>query len=206
MLYWADPQEVISFLNTGEIDENDFDQIYPEIVNQEQLRKSEDDQKGLSYGVMREQMLMTQLDKEIARSERYKTSLSALGFTLVKVKAKQNLPQNQIKTRVILDALLRKLVKIFRTPDIIGEMGKNNFIVLLPMTDQGQANLALRRAMKILHLSPLKINKIAFEIKVAGVVADMNFIDTINAKLLVEHLTSQIKDMAMRISNLHANS
>ena len=151
-------------------------------------------------------MLMTQLDKEIARSERYKTSLSALGFTLVKVKAKQNLPQNQIKTRVILDALLRKLVKIFRTPDIIGEMGKNNFIVLLPMTDQGQANLALRRAMKILHLSPLKINKIAFEIKVAGVVADMNFIDTINAKLLVEHLTSQIKDMAMRISNLHANS
>ena len=60
--------------------------------------------------------------------------------------------------------------------------------------------------MKILNLEPLKINGAAYEIKVAGVVADSIFNDTINAELLVDRLTAQLKDMAVRIGNLHANS
>ena len=161
-------------VESEEIDENDFGQIYPEIVKQEQLRKSENEQKGLSAGIMRDQMLMTYVDKEIARAKRYGTTLSALGFTLVKAKAKTNSQPGQIKTQDVVDALLHKLAEIFRTPDIIGELRKNHFIVLLPMTHQGQAKVALHRAMKILHLKPIEVDGIALEIKVAGVVGDID--------------------------------
>ncbi|MGD9162410.1 MAG: hypothetical protein PVG39_28640, partial [Desulfobacteraceae bacterium] len=193
-------------VSSGEIDENDFNQIYPEIVKQEQLRRSANEKKGTPVGIMREKMLMTYVDKEISRAKRFKTSLSILGFTLVKAKAKNVSQAKQIKTQDVMDTLLTKFVEIFRTPDIIGEVRKNNFIVLLPMTDRGRANLALRRTMKILHLSPLDVGGVDIEIKVAGVVADIDLMDITNAGSLVDHLTSQLKDMATRIANLHAYS
>lgn len=193
-------------VKSGEIDENDFDQIYPEIAKQEQLQKSSSEQKGLYSGVMKEQTLMTYLDKEIARSKRYKTPIAALGFTLVKLRAKANSKQNKISKRAVFDTLLHKLVEIFRDPDIIGEIQKNYFMVLLPMTHQGDAKLALRRAMKILHLNPLDVGGVALEIKVAGVVAEFEMNETANAEGLVDCLKMQIKDMATRIGNLHAYS
>ena len=189
-----------------EIDENDFDQIYPEIVKQEQLRKSENDQIALSSEIMRDQMLMKYIDKEIARAQRYETPISALGFTLVKAKAKSKSQPGQVKTKDVVNALLHKLAEIFRTPDIVGELRKNNFVVLLPMTHVGQAKVALRRAMKILHLKPIDVCGIALEIKVAGVVVDIDLKDKINAESLVENLSVQLTDMATRIGNLHAYS
>jgi hypothetical protein len=193
-------------VESEEIDENDFDQIYPEIVKQEQLRKSENDEKALSAGVMRDQMLMTFVDKEIARAKRYGSTLSALGFTLVKAKAKNKSEPGQIKTQDVIDALLRKLAEVFRTPDIVGELRKNHFIVLLPMTHRGQAKVALDRAMKIFHLKPINIDGIALEIKVAGVVANIDLKDVANAASLADHLSAQLTDMATRIGNLHAYS
>jgi len=193
-------------VESEEIDENDFDQIYPEIVKQEQLRKSENNAKALSAGVMRDQMLMTFVDKEIARAKRYGTSLSALGFTLVQAKAKNKSQPGKIKTQDVIDALLRKLPEVFRTPDIVGELRKNHFIVLLPMTHRGQAKVALDRAMKIFNLNPIDVDGIALEIKVAGVVADIDLKDAANASSLGDHLSAQLTDMATRIGNIHAYS
>jgi hypothetical protein len=193
-------------VESEEIDENDFDEIYPEMVKQEQLRKSENDRKALSTGIMRDQMLMAFVDKEIARAKRYGTTLSALGFTVVKAKAKTKSQPGQIRTRDVIDALLNQLVEIFRTPDIVGELRKNHFIVLLPMTHRGQAKVALDRAMKIFHLKPIDVDGIALEIKVAGVVADIDLKDAAKASSLADQLSAQLTDMATRIGNLHANS
>jgi GGDEF domain-containing protein len=205
-----DLEEILKIIRkkveSEEIDENDFDQIYPEIVKQEQLRKSENDQNALSSEIMRDQMLMSFIDKEIARAQRYETPISALGFTLVKAKAISNSQSGQVRNKDVVNALLQKLAEIFRTPDIVGELRKNNFVVLLPMTHRGQAKVALRRAMKTLHLKPIDVCGIALEIKVAGVVADIDLKDKIDAESLVENLSVQLTDMATRIGNLHAYS
>jgi len=149
---------------------------------------------------------MTYIDKEIARAKRYGTHLSALGFTLVKAKAKTNSQKGQIKIWDMNDALLLKLAKVFRAPDIVGELRKNNFIVLLPMTHRGKAKVALRRAMKILHSEPIDIDGIAIEINVAGVVVDIDLKDAANASALVDQLSAQLLEMATRLGNLHAYS
>ena len=205
-----DLEEILKIIRkkveSEEIDENDFDQIYPEIVKQEQLRKSENDQMALSSEIMRDQMLMKYIDKEIARAQRYETPISALGFTLVKAKAKSKSQPGQVKTKDVVNALLHKLAEIFRTPDIVGELRKNNFVVLLPMTHLGQAKVALRRAMKILHLKPIDVCGIALEINVAGVVVNIDLKEKINAESLVENLSAQLTDMATRIGNLHSYS
>ena len=193
-------------VESHEIDENDFDQIYPEIVKQDQLRKSEYDRKRLSSGIIKDQMLMTVVDKEIARAIRYETPLSALGFTLVKAKAKKRLQPVKIKIQDVIDVLLHKLTDIFRTPDIMGEIRKNQFIVILPMTHRGKADAALSRAMKILHLNPIDVDGTALEIKVAGVVADIDLREDGSASSLIKHLSLKLTEMATRIGNLHAYS
>jgi hypothetical protein len=193
-------------VESQKLDENDFDQIYSEIVKQDQLQKSENEKRGLSSGIMRDQMLMTFVDKEIARAKRYETPLSALGFTLVKARVKTNSQTGQIRNQDVINALLDQLAEIFRNSDIIGEFRKNQLIVLLPMTHRGKARVALRRAMKILHLNPIDFYGITLEIKAAGVVADIDLRDAANASSLVDHLSAQLTEMATRIGNLHAYS
>jgi hypothetical protein len=60
--------------------------------------------------------------------------------------------------------------------------------------------------MKILHLEPIEVDGIALEIKVAGVVVDIDFKEAVSAASLADHLSSQLTDMATRIGNLHAYS
>ena len=193
-------------MESMEIDENDFSQIYKEIVHQEQLRKSEQDKKGMPAEIMHTQELMILIDKEIARVKRYNLPFSALGFTLVKAKAKDKSQLVQINNQDIIDALLCKLAEIFRESDIVGELAKNQLIALLPMTDRGEAKLALRRSMKALHLKPVDVHGAPIEIKVAGVAVDFDFEETTSASVFAEELLTQLKDMATRIRNIHAYS
>jgi hypothetical protein len=151
-------------------------------------------------------MLKTVVNKEIARAKRYEIPLSALGFTLVKAKIHKSPRSVKINNQDVIDVLLHKLTEIFRTSDIMGEIGKNQFIVILPMTHRGKANVALNRAMKILHLNSIDVDGVALEIKVAGVVADIDLRDTDSASSLIKHLSSQLTEMATRIGNLHAYS
>ena len=112
-------------MDSHEIDENDFGQIYAEITKQDQLRESELGRKGLLAGIMRPQGLMTFFDKEVARSKRYGTPFSALGFSLVKAKAKKTPKSAAITNRAAVEALLNKLAEIFRESDVVGELKKN---------------------------------------------------------------------------------
>jgi hypothetical protein len=197
---------VRSKVETHEIDENDFGQIYSEISKQEQLRKSKRDKEGFSSGIMRSQGLMIFLSKEIAKAKRYGTPLSALGFSLVKAKAKNAQESGVIKNYDLIDAVLQRLAHVFRTADVVGELGRNKLVALLPMTSQADARLALRRAMKFLHLEPIQVQGIPVEIKVAGVVAEIDFKSLSDASAFVQTLSSQIMDMATRIRTIHAHS
>jgi hypothetical protein len=186
---------------SGEIDETDFRQVYAEIVRQEKFRNSTQD--DLPAGILRSRELMALIDKEIAQAKRYGTPFSALGFSLVKAKLKDKQKRAQMRNRDVIDAVLRKLSKTLRTSDIVGEMGANRLVALLPMTHHPGAKLALRRAMRSLHLKPLHVNGVQFEVKVAGVVADIDVKETSNALQFADVLSAQLKDVATRISNIH---
>lgn len=195
-----------SKVESHEIDENDFGQIYAEINNQDQLRESNQSRKGFLAGIMRPRALMTLFDKEIARSKRYGTPFSALGFSLVKARAKAKPKSGAMTNHQVVDALLNKLAEIFRASDVVGELKKNKLVALLPMTPQDEAKLALRRALKYLHLTPIDVGGIPLEIKVAGVVADIDFAKSPSASAFADILSIQLADMATRIMSIHGYS
>ena len=198
--------EIRKKVESQEIDENDFDQIYSEIVKQELSSKAKNDNNALSSGILREQLLMTFIDKEISRAKRYEMPLTALGFTLVSARGKTNSQSGSIKARDVVNSLLVELTEIFRDSDIIGELSRNQLIVLLPMTHRGKAKVALRRAMKTLHQKTIDLGGTALEVKVAGVAVDYDLKDAADASSLADHLSMQLAEMATRIGNLHPYS
>jgi GGDEF domain-containing protein len=192
-----------SKVEAQEIDECDFRQIYEEIGKQEKSLKAKQD--DLPAGIMRSRELLAIIDKEIARAKRYGTPFSALGFSLVKAKPKNRPKPEQVSKQEVIDAVLRKLSEIFRSSDVVGQMKANRLVALLPMTHEEEAKLALRRAMRLLHLGPVHVQDIPFEVKVAGVVVDMD-VATANALQFGDTLSVQLTDMATRISNIHVCS
>ncbi len=195
-----------SKVESHEIDENDFVQIYAEINNQDRLRESELSRKGLLAGIMRPQGLMTFFDKEVARSKRYGTPFSALGFSLVKARAKSKTKSGAITSHAVVDALLHKLAEIFRESDVVGELKRNKLVAMLPMTSHIEAKLALRRALKYLHLKPINVGDILLDVKVAGIVVDIDFEKSPSSSAFADILSLQLMDMATRIMSIHGYS
>jgi hypothetical protein len=74
------------------------------------------------------------------------------------------------------------------------------------MTNRWGAKLALRRAMGLLNLKPIKINGIPIEVKVVGVVLDIDLEDVADANYMADQLLTQIMDMTIRNKNFHACS
>ncbi len=203
---WEILEMIRSKVDAHEIDENDFGQIYSEINNLDRLRELDQSKNGALAGIMRAQGLMTLFEKEVAKSKRYGTPFSALGFSLVKARAKTKPKSGAITNHEIMDALLYRLAGIFRDSDVVGEMRKNKLVALLPMTPQVEAKVALRRALKHLHLKPIGVGGVFLDIKVAGVVADVDFEKNLSATAFADLISIQLMDMATRIRSIHGYS
>jgi hypothetical protein len=193
-----------SKVESQKIDENDFKQIYNEIIKQKQKKKSQQAKKKPPPGVLTSQNLLTIIEKEIARAKRYHTPFAALGFSLVKAKLKTQAPSVAVTHQDLKDAILLKLTESLRDADLVGQLGKTKVVALLLMTHQGAARVALRRIMKSLHLEPIEVKGALFDIKVAGVIIDVDPEQISDAKAFVEVLSRLLMDMATRIKNIHS--
>lgn len=186
-----------------EIDENDFAQIHREILSEWKRRESERAKRGLPAGILDEQNLMVFLEKEIARVTRYNIPFSAAAFTVVKAKPRVQVPSGSISRQAILDEVLNILAHTFRETDIVGQVGRNKIVALLPMTPLEDAKLALRRVIRMFHSKPLEINGIKLDLRLAGATIDISDEERPDKDSFLRNLFQQLTNMATRIRNIH---
>jgi len=110
----------------------------------------------------------------------------------------------KISFQFLVAAILEKIATIARDADIVGELGRNRFVVLLPMTGDGNARSALTRCLRLLHETCLDIDGISLKVRVAGVVTSYDLIATPNADGFIETLSNRLAQMERRIRNLQA--
>ena len=180
------------------LDENDFKQIYTEIAKEKQKRRQQEAQKKMPPGIFKAGNLMFFMRREIVRSRRYDTPFAALAFSIVKAKPRTRTISKTITHQAMTDAILRSLSDILRDTDIIGQLGKNKIVALLPMTGARETKLALRRSMKILNSKPIDVNGTPLDFKIAGVFTVFNPIRTPDADEFVKTLSMELLDMITR--------
>ncbi len=193
-----------SKVEANEIDENDFSQIYTEMVKEQRRRENGARNIDMSVPVLQESSLQFVLEKEISRARRYYTPLSVLGFALVKVKPLTDTSVEGLSSQALMTALCQRIFTIVRDSDVIAPMGTNKLLVLLPMTSSFGARTALQRCLKSIHSKPIEINGISMNVKAAGVT--MSFDPTLKgeAKAFFDSLSADLTHMETRIRNLQA--
>ncbi len=191
-------------VDAEEIDENDFAQIHREILNELKRREAERTAQGLPAGILDEHNLLVFLEKELARVARYNIPFSAAAFTVVKAKPRIQVPSGAVSRQDILDRVIHILAHTFRETDIVGQVGKNKIVALLPMTPLEDAKLAMRRVIRIFHSKPIEINGLQLDLRVAGAAIDMGSQEKSDTDSFLKALFQQLSDMATRIRNIHA--
>jgi hypothetical protein len=194
-------QTIRGKVDKDEIDPNNFAQIYAEFTRQQENRAREKKER-MPKGVLEGPVLTLLMQKEIARAKRYKLPFSALSFSLVKALPKSPGASGKISYHKFLAAFCQLLSKVVREADMIGELGRNRFVVLLPMTSGNQARLALKRCLRLLHSSPAEVDGIPLDIRVAGVVTVYDFLRTPDVESFIRNLEDELGQMERRIRNL----
>ena len=190
-------------VQSNEIDKDNFAQIYAEITR-EQASRALEMKKRMPRGVIEAPILALLIEKEIIRAKRYNLPFSALSFSLVKAVPKSSAPSGKISYQKFMAAIFEAISKVAREADIIGELGRNRIVVLLPMTGGSNAKLALNRCLKKLHAGPLNVDGTDLEIRLAGVAIAYDFIRTPDAGSFVQTLTNELSQMERRIKNLQS--
>ena len=191
-------------VEAGDVDGDDFAQIYAEIEKQKKLQEDMEANREMPPGVFSMKNLTLFIEKEISKAIRYDLPFSALAFSVVKAGYLDKHPGKKISADELLDRVLERLARIVRDTDVVGKLGKNQMVALLPLTPLGEAKLALRRTMKLLHGESFEMHGIGLEIKVAGTITPFQKSRTQDTEAFVDAVSKDLVEMVTRVKNVHA--
>ena len=93
-------------------------------------------------------------------------------------------------------------VGYFREVDIIGQIGKNKFVIVLPTIDLENGKKALGRILRQMHARPLSVGGIDVELRLAGVVTGYDPQLTTDASAFAKLMVNQLTEMVTRVKNI----
>jgi GGDEF domain-containing protein len=195
-------QAVHEKIKSGDIDENDFSQIYDEINWHKKRMNDGSFSEQLKTDILQSDELMFILDKEVAKACRYTTPISALAFSLVTAKPTIKTAKDVFLHAEAVAAVMDELADVFRDVDYYGQIGKNKMVIILPMTDTDGAKTALARGLKALHAEPIMVRGIPMKVRVAGIAETYKRAITPDARSFAKHLSNKLMDMVARVKSI----
>lgn len=191
-------------VEAGKIDENDYKRIQDEISRQKQLIKEREANRVMPTGVIKASAMAFILEKEIARANRYDYFFSALAFSMVHIKPHRKVKAGLITNETLMESVLALLAETFREVDIVGQLGKNTILAVLPLIKREDSKKALNRVMKILQERPIDVRGIPVDFKFAGIAITFDGQHTPDAKSFIRVLSGRLQDMASRLKNIQS--
>ncbi|MCB2146684.1 MAG: GGDEF domain-containing protein [Deltaproteobacteria bacterium] len=195
---------VRSKVEAGEIDENNYKKIQDEIAHQKQLIKEKEANRVMPTGVIKASAMAFILEKEIARANRYDYSFSALAFSMVKIRPRSKAPAGAINNEILMETVLALLSQTFREVDIVGQLGKNTIVAVLPLINREDSKKALNRVMKALQDEPIDVNGVPVDFKFAGIAISFDGEHTPDGKSFIRVMSGRLQDMANRLKNIQS--
>jgi hypothetical protein len=191
-------------VEAGEIDENDYKKIQDEISLQKRLIKEKEANRVMPTGVIKASAMAFILEKEIARANRYDYAFSALAFSMVRIKPRSKVPAGTINNEVLMEAVLAVLAQTFREVDIVGQLGKNTIVAMLPLISREDSKKALNRVMKVLQGAPIEVKGVPVDFKFAGIAISFDGEHTPDGKSFIRVMSGRLQDMANRLKNVQS--
>ncbi len=191
---------------TGELNNEKLEaavrQVVEEAESSDQIDEPKKTAQALPKGIHNRKSILYFIERQIALASRYKTPFSAVTFSILKAIPQQKFAAGTVKHDDITASVLSEMLQLVRDSDLIGVLDKKKIINLLPMTDEDEAKLAMRRLMKRIHSNLFKVNGISIEVKFAGSVTNFNKSETPDLKQFVSKAEKDIIEVVQRLKNL----
>ena len=190
------------------LDENNFQQLYNEIQRLTQLQEKSEakldnsKKKTLPNGILSYNQTQLFIEKEISRSLRYETPFSVITFSVQEIIPKQSIPSGSINGHLVNKVIMGQLVSNLRDADLIGILTKKIITVLLPMTENPNAKIAMSRLQKGLQAESFIINDFLFSVKFAGVVTSFDVDRTPDFTSFIRTAENGHNDFLIRLKNI----
>ena len=190
------------------IDENNFQQLYSEIQRLMELQEKSEtklengEKKALPNGILSYNQTLLFIEKEISRSLRYETPFSIITFSVQKIIPKQPIPSGSIKGHLVNNLIMAELVNILRDADLVGILTKKILTVLLPMTENQNAKIAMSRLLKGLQTKSFLISGYSFSVSFAGVVTSFDVDRTPDLISFMRIAENEHSDFLVRLKNI----
>lgn len=192
-------------VEAGEIDENDYKKIQTEISEQKRLIKEREANRVMPTGVIKASAMAFILEKEIARANRYDYTFSVVAFSMVHIKPQAKVPAGvKIDNEALVESVLAMLAETFREVDIVGQLGKNTIVAVLPLIEREASKKALNRVMTVLQGAPINVKGIPVLFKFAGIAMTFDGEHTPDTKSFIRVMSGRLQDMASRLKNIQA--
>jgi hypothetical protein len=94
------------------------------------------------------------------------------------------------------------LAETFREVDIVGQLGKNTIVGLLPLIDREASKKALNRVMTALQAGPINVKGVPVLFKFAGIAMTFDGEHTPDTKSFIRVMSGRLQDMANRLKNI----
>jgi hypothetical protein len=195
-------KQVRTSIKSGAIDENNFKQIYGEIAKLAKIQQKKQPEVLFPESILNPKHTHLFIEKEIHRALRYETPFSVITLSIEKIIPQKPVPLGTVKGYEINSFLLGEMVRILRQPDLVGILNKKIMVVLLPMTGEKNAKMALKRILRKLHQKPFIIKEIPFTVQFAGVVTFFDFERTADLGSFLKTAENEHKEFLIRLKNV----
>lgn len=159
-------------------------------------------EQALPKGVHNRKSTLYFIEKEILRSSRYQTPFSVVTMSILKAVPQKKFVAGTVTRDDITASVLENLVNMVRDTDLLGILDKKRIVTLMPMTDEDEAKLALRRLLRTIHSNMVKVNDVPLEVKFAGSVTSFEKNLTPSLKEYIKRVERDIYEMVQRLKNL----
>jgi len=194
--------QVQSSLQERGIDETNFKEVYQEIVKGRIAWKKQKEKKDIPSGALNRSSMLFFIEKEIQRAVRYGTPFSVVLFAIVRAIPRAKAAPGAIKQEDVFQAILERLARVVRDPDMVGALDKSRMIWLLPMTIPEDVQTARQRIVGELHRHVYNVKGIPLKVRLATAIKDFSHEELPPLKTFLKRAETSLHEMVVRLRNI----
>ena len=195
-------EHVRSSLRERGIDETNFKAVYEEIVKGRIAWKKQKEKKDLPSGALNRSSILFFVEKEIQRAVRYGTPFSIVLLAIVRAIPRAKAAPGAINQDDVYQAVLERLARVVRDPDMVGSLDKSRMIWLLPMTIPEDVQTARQRIVGELHRHVYNIKGIPLKARLATAVKDFSHEELPPLRTFLKRAETSLHEMVVRLRNI----
>lgn len=158
----------------------------------------------LPKGVLGRKNALYFIEKELQRAYRYKTPFSVALFEVIGAKVSMPVKKGAIKALDITTAVLVSFTGLVRDTDSVGLLGNKRFVVLMPMTGEQDARIALRRLLKEMQAMAVCVGEVSVDATFAGAVTEYDVEEPPKLRPFLTTAENALEEMASRLRNIQS--